>query len=512
MDRKYIMALDQGTTSSRAILFDKEGNVVATSQKEFTQFYPKIGWVEHNPMEIWGSQSGVMREVLETNSIRPEEVCAIGITNQRETTIVWEKSTGKPIYNAIVWQCRRTSEICDELKEKGYEKLIKDKTGLILDAYFSATKIKWILDNIEGAREKAENGELLFGTVDTWLIWNLTRGKVHVTDYTNAARTMLYNIKELKWDDEILEILDIPKSMLPDVKPSSYVYGHTDEGMLSGAQIPIAGCAGDQQAALFGQTCFEEGSAKNTYGTGCFMLMNTGENIVESKHGLLTTIAWGVDGKVEYALEGSIFIGGASIQWLRDELRVLYDAKQSEFYANSVKDTNGVYVVPAFAGLGAPYWDMYARGAIMGLTRGANRAHLVRATLESIAYQVKDVLNAMQEDSGLKLKDLRVDGGASSNNFLMQFQSDILDVNIDRPKVVETTALGAAYLAGLAVEFYNNKDEIKKSWIIDREFIPNMSDDKRNLLYKGWKKAVSRSLLWAKEDEEFRDELSRIDS
>lgn len=512
MDRKYIMALDQGTTSSRAILFDKEGNVVATSQKEFTQFYPKIGWVEHNPMEIWGSQSGVMREVLETNSIRPEEVCSIGITNQRETTIVWEKSTGKPIYNAIVWQCRRTSEICDELKEKGSEKLIKDKTGLILDAYFSATKIKWILDNVEGAREKAENGELLFGTVDTWLIWNLTRGKVHVTDYTNAARTMLYNIKELKWDDEILEILDIPKSMLPDVKPSSYIYGHTDEGMLSGAQIPIAGCAGDQQAALFGQTCFEEGSAKNTYGTGCFMLMNTGENIVESKHGLLTTIAWGVDGKVEYALEGSIFIGGASIQWLRDELRVLYDAKQSEFYANSVKDTNGVYVVPAFAGLGAPYWDMYARGAIMGLTRGANRAHLVRATLESIAYQVKDVLNAMQEDSGLKLKDLRVDGGASSNNFLMQFQSDILDVNIDRPKVVETTALGAAYLAGLAVEFYNNKDEIKKSWIIDREFIPNMSDDKRNLLYKGWKKAVSRSLLWAKEDEEFRDELSRIDS
>ena len=512
MDRKYIMALDQGTTSSRAILFDKEGNVVATSQKEFTQFYPKVGWVEHNPMEIWGSQSGVMREVLETNSIRPEEVCAIGITNQRETTIVWEKSTGKPVYNAIVWQCRRTSEICDELKEKGYEKLIKDKTGLILDAYFSATKIKWILDNIEGAREKAENGELLFGTVDTWLIWNLTRGKVHVTDYTNAARTMLYNIKELKWDDEILEILDIPKSMLPDVKPSSYVYGHTDEGMLSGAQIPIAGCAGDQQAALFGQTCFEEGSAKNTYGTGCFMLMNTGENIVESKHGLLTTIAWGVDGKVEYALEGSIFIGGASIQWLRDELRVLYDAKQSEFYANSVKDTNGVSVAPAFAGLGAPYWDMYARGAIMGLTRGANRAHLVRATLESIAYQVKDVLNAMQEDSGLKLKDLRVDGGASSNNFLMQFQSDILDVNIDRPKVVETTALGAAYLAGLAVEFYNNKDEIKKSWIIDREFIPNMSDDKRNLLYKGWKKAVSRSLLWAKEDEEFRDELSRIDS
>ena len=510
--KKYIVALDQGTTSSRAIIFDKEQNIIGVSQKEFNQIYPREGWVEHDPMEIWATQYSVLQEVMAKCNITQENIAAIGITNQRETTIVWEKSTGKPVYNAIVWQCRRTSEICDELKEKGYEKLIKDKTGLILDAYFSATKIKWILDNVEGAREKAENGELLFGTVDTWLIWNLTRGKVHVTDYTNAARTMLYNIKELKWDDEILEILDIPKSMLPDVKPSSYIYGHTDEGMLSGAQIPIAGCAGDQQAALFGQTCFEEGSAKNTYGTGCFMLMNTGENIVESKHGLLTTIAWGVDGKVEYALEGSIFIGGASIQWLRDELRVLYDAKQSEFYANSVKDTNGVYVVPAFAGLGAPYWDMYARGAIMGLTRGANRAHLVRATLESIAYQVKDVLNAMQEDSGLKLKDLRVDGGASSNNFLMQFQSDILDVNIDRPKVVETTALGAAYLAGLAVEFYNNKDEIKKSWIIDREFIPNMSDDKRNLLYKGWKKAVSRSLLWAKEDEEFRDELSRIDS
>ena len=509
---KYIMALDAGTTSNRCILFNKKGQIISVAQKEFTQYFPKPGWVEHDANEIWSSQLGVAVEAMAKIDATANDIAAIGITNQRETTIVWDKNTGEPIYNAIVWQCRRTSEICDELKEKGSEKLIKDKTGLILDAYFSATKIKWILDNVEGAREKAENGELLFGTVDTWLIWNLTRGKVHVTDYTNAARTMLYNIKELKWDDEILEILDIPKSMLPDVKPSSYIYGHTDEGMLSGAQIPIAGCAGDQQAALFGQTCFEEGSAKNTYGTGCFMLMNTGENIVESKHGLLTTIAWGVDGKVEYALEGSIFIGGASIQWLRDELRVLYDAKQSEFYANSVKDTNGVYVVPAFAGLGAPYWDMYARGAIMGLTRGANRAHLVRATLESIAYQVKDVLNAMQEDSGLKLKDLRVDGGASSNNFLMQFQSDILDVNIDRPKVVETTALGAAYLAGLAVEFYNNKDEIKKSWIIDREFIPNMSDDKRNLLYKGWKKAVSRSLLWAKEDEEFRDELSRIDS
>ncbi len=512
MSKKYIMSLDQGTTSSRAILFDKKGNIVATSQKEFTQIYPKAGWVEHNAMEIWGSQSGVMREVLETNSIRPDQIVAIGITNQRETTIVWDKNTGKPIYNAIVWQCRRTSDICDNLKEKGYEENIREKTGLLVDAYFSGTKIKWILDNVEGAREKANKGELLFGTVDTWLIWNLTRGKVHVTDYSNAARTMLYNIKDLKWDDEILDILDIPKSMLPDVKPSSHVYGYTDEAMLAGAKIPIAGCAGDQQSALFGQTCFEEGSAKNTYGTGCFMLMNTGEKLVESKNGLLTTIAWGVDGKVEYALEGSIFIAGAAIQWLRDELKILYNAKQSEFYANSVENTNGVYVVPAFAGLGAPYWDMYARGSIMGLTRGANREHLVRATLESIAYQAKDILEAMQEDSGIKLKNLKVDGGASSNNFLMQFQSDMLDVNIDRPKVVETTALGAAYLAGLAVGFYKNKEDIKKSWIIDKEFTPNMSEEKRALLYRGWKRAVQRSLQWAKEDEEFKNELSKIEN
>ncbi len=502
MSKKYIMALDQGTTSSRAILFDKEGNIIATSQKEFTQIYPKPGWVEHNAMEIWGSQSGVMREVLETNSISPNEIAAIGITNQRETTIVWDKNTGKPIYNAIVWQCRRTSEICDEIEANGYKDMIKDKTGLILDAYFSGTKIKWILDNVEGAREKAENGELLFGTVDTWLIWNLTRGKVHVTDYSNASRTMLYNIKELKWDDEILELLNIPKSMLPKVKPSSCIYGNTDEQMLAGAQIPIAGCAGDQQSALFGQTCFEEGSAKNTYGTGCFMLMNTGEKPVESKNGLLTTIAWGVDGKVEYALEGSIFVGGAVIQWLRDELKILYNAKQSEFYATSVEDTNGVYVVPAFTGLGAPHWNMYARGCVMGLTRGANREHLVRASLESIAYQVKDVLHAMEEDSGLKLVGLKVDGGASANNFLMQFQSDILDTNINRPKVVETTALGAAYLAGLAVGFYSSKDDIKNSWIIDKEFKPNMEEAKRANLYKGWKKAVQRSLDWAKEDEE----------
>ena len=509
MEKKYIIALDQGTTSSRAILFDKCGNIVSSAQKEFTQIYPKAGWVEHNPMEIWGSQSGVLREVLETTSVRPDEIAAIGITNQRETTVVWDKNTGKPVYNAIVWQCRRTASICDDLKKKGLEESIKSKTGLMIDAYFSATKVKWILDNIEGAREKAENGDLLFGTIDTWLIWNLTRGKVHVTDYSNAARTMLYNIKELKWDEDILKELDIPLCMLPEVKPSSEIYGYTDEEMLAGAKIPIAGCAGDQQAALFGQTCFEEGSVKNTYGTGCFLLMNTGSKPVESKNGLLTTIAWGVDGKVEYALEGSIFVGGASIQWLRDELRLIYDSGQSEYYANQVEDTNGVYVVPAFTGLGAPYWDMYARGAIFGLTRGAKRGHIVRATLESIAYQTKDVLNAMQEDSNMKLKMLRVDGGASANDFLMKFQADILNVNIDRPKVIETTALGAAYLAGLAVGFYKNKEEIRERYTIEKEFIASMDDRKRNLLYRGWKRAVERSLLWAKEDEEFLEEFRK---
>ena len=509
MEKKYIIALDQGTTSSRAILFDKCGNIVSSAQKEFTQIYPKAGWVEHNPMEIWGSQSGVLREVLETTSVRPDEIAAIGITNQRETTVVWDKNTGKPVYNAIVWQCRRTASICDDLKKKGLEESIKSKTGLMIDAYFSATKVKWILDNIEGAREKAENGDLLFGTIDTWLIWNLTRGKVHVTDYSNAARTMLYNIKDLKWDEDILKELEIPLCMLPEVKPSSEIYGYTDGEMLAGAKIPIAGCAGDQQAALFGQTCFEEGSVKNTYGTGCFLLMNTGSKPVESKNGLLTTIAWGVDGKVEYALEGSIFVGGASIQWLRDELRLIYDSGQSEYYANQVEDTNGVYVVPAFTGLGAPYWDMYARGAIFGLTRGAKRGHIVRATLESIAYQTKDVLNAMQEDSNMKLKMLRVDGGASANDFLMQFQADILNVNIDRPKVIETTALGAAYLAGLAVGFYKNKEEIRKRYTIEKQFIASMDDRKRNLLYKGWKRAVERSLLWAKEDEEFLEELRK---
>lgn len=502
MEKNYIMALDQGTTSSRAILFNKKGEILEVAQKEFTQIYPKAGWVEHNPMEIWGSQSGVMREVIETAGITPDEIAAIGITNQRETTIVWDKNTGKPIYNAIVWQCRRTSDICNKLKEKNLEKIIKEKTGLLIDAYFSATKVKWILDNVEGAREKADRGELLFGTIDTWLIWKLTHGKVHVTDYSNASRTMMYNIKELKWDEDILNELNIPKSMLPKVKPSSYIYGHTDSQMLAGAQIPISGCAGDQQSALFGQTCFEKGCAKNTYGTGCFLLMNTGEKLVESKNGLITTIAWGIDNKIQYALEGSIFMGGASIQWLRDELRMIKNAKDSEDYAKKVEDTNGVYVVPAFTGLGAPYWDMYARGTVLGLTRGSKKEHIIRATLESIAYQTKDVINVMQQDSNIKVKDLKVDGGASSNNFLMQFQSDILDINIDRPEIIETTALGAAYLAGLAVGFYKSKEEITSKWKIGKEFKPTMEDKTREKLYKGWKKAVSRSLQWAKEDEE----------
>ncbi|MTI71687.1 MAG: glycerol kinase GlpK [Firmicutes bacterium] len=501
MDERYIMALDQGTTSSRAILFNHDGEIVSVAQKEFKQIYPKPGWVEHAPMEIWCTQSGVAREVLETEGISPEEVAAIGITNQRETTVVWDKFTGKPVYNAIVWQCRRTANICDKLKEKGLEKYIKEKTGLVVDAYFSATKIKWILDNVEGAREKAEDGDLLFGNIDTWLIWNLTRGKVHITDYTNASRTMLYNIKDLKWDEKILKELDIPLSMLPEVKPSSEVYGYTDEKTFGGAKIPIAGAAGDQQSALFGQTCFEPGMGKNTYGTGCFMLMNTGEKMITSDNGLLTTIAWGVDGKVEYALEGSIFMGGASVQWLRDELKLINDACDSEYFATKVKDSNGVYLVPAFVGLGAPYWDMYARGTIVGLTRGSNRNHIVRATLESIAYQTRDVLEAMQEDSGITLQKLKVDGGAVSNNFLMQFQSDILGAPVDRPKVTETTALGAAYLAGLAVGFWNNKEEITNKWVVDRTFTPQMEYNEKEKLYSGWKKAVKRSRNWVEEEE-----------
>jgi len=499
VEKKYIMALDQGTTSSRAILFNKNAEIIQVAQKEFKQIYPKPGWVEHDPMEIWGSQMGVAREVLETAGVRPQEIAAIGITNQRETTVVWDKNTGKPIYNAIVWQCRRTAPICDELKKRGLEEYIKDNTGLVIDAYFSGTKIKWILDNVEGAREKAENGELLFGNIDTWLLWNLTRGKVHVTDYSNASRTMLFNIKDLCWDEKILKELDIPISMLPQARPSSEVYGVTDEKTFGGAEIPISGIAGDQQAALFGQACYCEGMAKNTYGTGCFMLMNTGEVAVPSKNGLLTTIAWGIDGKVNYALEGSIFIAGALIQWLRDELRLISDSSDSEYFASKVEDTNGEYIVPAFVGLGAPYWDMYARGTIVGLTRGTNRNHIIRAALEAIAYQTKDVLQAMEEDSGITLKELKVDGGAVANNFLMQFQSDILGVPVHRPKVIETTALGASYLAGLAVDFWKDTEEISTKWNVDRVFNPKMNEEDREKIYRGWKKAVNRSLAWEEE-------------
>ncbi|MDD3439257.1 MAG: glycerol kinase GlpK [Clostridiaceae bacterium] len=492
---KYILALDQGTTSSRAIIFDNDGKIVSVAQKEFTQIYPKAGWVEHDPMEIWGTQSGVAREAMDKIGIGADDIAAIGITNQRETTVVWERSTGKPIYNAIVWQCRRTAPICDELKAKGLAETIRNKTGLVVDAYFSGTKVKWILDNVEGARERAKNGELCFGNIDTWLIWNLTKGKVHVTDYSNASRTMLFNIHELAWDKEILEELDIPEAMLPEAKSSSFVYGETDKEIF-GAEIPIAGAAGDQQAALFGQACYKPGMAKNTYGTGCFMLMNTGEKAVSSSNGLLTTIAWGLNGKVEYALEGSIFIAGASVQWLRDELKIIDNAAASEDMAAAVADTNGVYVVPAFVGLGAPYWDMYARGSILGLTRGANRNHIVRATLESIAYQTRDVLEAMQEDSKINLQALKVDGGAVANNFLMQFQADILGVPIYRPEVTETTALGAAYLAGLAVGFWDSKDEIAEKWNVDRVFEPVMDSSSRDKKYAGWKKAVSRTLKW----------------
>lgn len=500
MTKKYIMSFDQGTTSSRAIIFDRNGNICSSAQKEFKQIYPKPSWVEHDPMEIWGSQSGVARESLESSGIRPGEIAAIGITNQRETTVIWNKNTGKPVYNAIVWQCRRTANICDDLRNMGLEDYIKENTGLVIDAYFSATKIKWILDNVDGARDMAEKGELLFGNIDTWLIWNLTRGQVHVTDYSNASRTMLYNIVDLKWDEKILEVLDIPKSMLPRVANSSEIYGYTDEFTFGGSEIPIAGIAGDQQASLFGQTCFESGMVKNTYGTGCFMLMNTGEKIVKSKNGLLTTIAWGIDGKIEYALEGSIFIAGASIQWLRDEMGLIRQSEESEYMAESVEDTNGVYVVPAFTGLGAPYWDMYARGTIVGITRGVRPEHIVRATLESIAYQTKDVLHAMEEDSDIYLKQLKVDGGAVSNNFLMQFQADILDTRVERPSITETTALGAAYLAGLAVGFWKDKDEIKKNWKIDHVFTPDMENKRRDKLYRNWKRAVERSFGWEESD------------
>ena len=496
MTKKYVLALDQGTTSSRSILFDETSNIVAVAQKEFTQIFPKPGWVEHNANEIWSTQIGTMAEVIANAGIDPSEIAAIGITNQRETTVVWEKATGKPVYNAIVWQSRQTMAICDDIKAKGLADKFRQKTGLVVDAYFSGTKVKWILDNVEGARAKAEAGELLFGTIDTWLIWKLSGGKVHVTDYSNASRTLMYNIRDLKWDDELLEILTVPKSMLPEVRPSSEVYGLTAPAVFQGAEIPIAGAAGDQQAALFGQTCFRPGMAKITYGTGCFMLMNTGSELYTSKNGLLTTIAWGIEGKVEYALEGSIFVAGSAVQWLRDGLKAIEAAQDSEYYAGKVADAEGVYVVPAFVGLGAPYWDMKARGAILGLTRGTTKGHIIRATLDSMAYQTKDVLGAMEADSGIKLQALKVDGGAVANNLLMQFQSDILGVPVDRPVVTETTALGAAYLAGLAVGVWANKEDLIQNWQLNRRFEPTMGAEERAKLYAGWQKAVKRSMDW----------------
>lgn len=490
--KKYIMALDQGTTSCRAIIFDKLGRIVGVGQKEFTQIYPNPGWVEHNAIEIWNTQLAVMKEVLENTGIKPDEIAAVGITNQRETAVVWDKATGQPIYNAIVWQSRQTADICEEIKEAGHEAYVKETTGLVVDAYFSGTKVKWILDHVHGARERAMNGELLFGTMDTWLIWNLTKGQAHVTEYSNASRTLMFNIKELKWDEKMLKILDVPEAMLPEVKDSSAVYGEVDASFL-GAAIPIGGAAGDQQAALFGQACYEPGMVKNTYGTGCFLLMQTGEKLIPSKNGLLTTIAWGIDGKVEYALEGSVFIAGAVIQWLRDELKMIDKASDSEYFATRVKDSNGVYVVPAFAGLGAPYWDMYARGTIVGLTRGAGKNHIIRAALESIAYQSKDLINAMESDSGIELSTLKVDGGACANNFLMQFQSDILGVTVQRPKIIETTALGAAYFAGLAVGFWNDKQALADAWKYNKEFNPTMDNKARDLLYNGWIDAINRT-------------------
>ncbi|WP_010307369.1 glycerol kinase GlpK [Kurthia senegalensis] len=488
--KKYMMALDQGTTSSRAILFDDEGKVFHVAQQEFQQFFPKAGWVEHDPEQIWSSILSVIVGVVSEKGISAEQIEGIGITNQRETTVVWDKTTGKPVYNAIVWQSRQTADICAELKEAGHEQLVRDKTGLLIDAYFSGTKVKWILDNVEGAREKAEAGDLLFGTIDTWIIWKLTQGKVHVTDYSNASRTLMYNIYDLQWDDELLELLTVPKSMLPEVRPSSEVYGHTATKHFFGREIPIAGIAGDQQAALFGQACYEEGMVKNTYGTGCFMLMNTGEKAVRSEHGLLTTLAWGVDGKVTYALEGSIFVAGSALQWLRDGLRMFRDSAESETYAKRVDSTEGVYMVPAFVGLGTPYWDSDVRGAFFGLTRGTTKEHFIRATLESLAYQTKDVLDAMESDSGIPLKSLRVDGGAVKNDFLMQFQADLLGVPVERPEVNETTALGAAYLAGLAVGFWTSQEDIAAHWKLEKNFDVQMEEETSKALLTGWHKAV----------------------
>jgi glycerol kinase len=488
--KKYVLAIDQGTTSSRAILFDRQGKMVHMAQKEFQQYFPHPGWVEHDAMEIWSSVQSVIAELLAKSSVSASDIAAIGITNQRETTVVWDKKTGNPVYPAIVWQSRQTASICEELNQKGYADLFRKKTGLLIDPYFSGTKVKWILDHVEGAREKAERGDLLFGTIDTWLVWKLSGGRAHVTDYSNASRTLMYNIYDLKWDPDLLSILDIPEKMLPEVRSSSEVYTVTEKSLFFGEEVPVSGIAGDQQAALFGQACFEPGMAKNTYGTGCFMLMHTGENAVSSNHGLLTTIAWGLDGKVEYALEGSIFVSGSAIQWLRDGLKLIDDAGESEAMAKEVDSTGGVYVVPAFVGLGTPYWDSDARGAVFGLTRGTTRAHFVRATLESLAYQTKDVLNVMEEDAQIRLKKLRVDGGASVNNFLMQFQSDLLDVPVERPLVLETTALGAAYLAGLSVCFWKSKKEIAENWVIDRAFQSNMDDKTRTRWYNNWRKAV----------------------
>ncbi|SIS87644.1 glycerol kinase GlpK [Salimicrobium salexigens] len=490
MSEKYILSLDQGTTSSRAILFNQKGEIVETGQKEFEQFFQKPGWVEHDANEIWTSVLSCISEVLRKSDIEPNQIAGIGITNQRETTVIWDKNTGKPIYRAVVWQSRQTQQICNDLREQGYNETFRDKTGLLLDPYFSGTKVKWILDNVEGAREKADNGELLFGTMDTWLVHKLSGGKAHVTDYSNASRTLMFNIHELKWDEELLDILGVPKSMLPEVKDSSEVYANTVDYHFFGEEVPIAGMAGDQQAALFGQACFDEGMAKNTYGTGCFMLMNTGDKGIQSENGLLTTLAWGLDGKVEYALEGSIFVAGSAIQWLRDGLKLIEDSPASEQYAKNVDSTEGVYMVPAFVGLGTPYWDSEARGAMFGLTRGTKKDHVIRATLESLAYQTKDVLNAMVTDSGIDVKSLRVDGGAVRNDFLMQFQSDILDAPVERPVVQETTALGAAYLAGLAVGFWDSKDDIRKQWNVEETFEPDMESEEREELYNGWKKAV----------------------
>lgn len=493
---KYILSLDQGTTSSRAILFNKKGEIVQVAQHEFTQIFPNPGWVEHNANEIWGSILAVIASCLAEANVKPEQIAGIGITNQRETAVVWDKNTGNPVYNAIVWQSRQTAEICEDLKAKGYNQLFKDKTGLLIDAYFSGTKVKWILDHVEGAREKANRGELLFGTIDTWLIWKLSGGKAHVTDYSNASRTLMFNIHDLKWDEELLEILTIPASMLPEVRPSSEVYAETVDYHFFGCNVPISGVAGDQQAALFGQACYEKGMAKNTYGTGCFMLMNTGDKAVKSEHGLLTTIAWGINGKVEYALEGSIFVAGSAIQWLRDGLRMFKSAAESEKYATSVESTDGVYVVPAFVGLGTPYWDSDVRGSVFGLTRGTTKEHFVRATLESLAYQTKDVLTSMEADSGISLKALRVDGGAVANSFLMQFQSDMLNVPVERPQISETTALGAAYLAGLAVGYWESQEEIASQWNMDHAFTPNMDEERRADLYEGWRKAIKATMAF----------------